>query len=197
VIATGKIGIVYEFDQATGALLWKTPVGTHNGHDNDDLYAMNGQTDKLPALPVQVYPGLLGGEPAPGAVDGDTIYVAANEYPVTWADQQTPQFGDPSTATGEIIALDLVTGRIKWQHKLAASPYGGTTVANDLVFTTTLDGTVMALNTRTGDLAWQAALPAETVGGVAIDGDTLLTAAGWPQNTSQTAEFVAYRLTTH
>ena len=63
------------------------------------------------------------------------------------------------------------------------------------MFTTLLDGTVLALNTRTGATAWQAKLPTETVASLAIDGDTLVTAAGWPQNADQQAEFVAYRLT--
>lgn len=195
VIATGKVGIAYAFDQQTGALIWKTPLGQHNGHDNDNLFAMNGQTDKLPAMPTGlIYPGVLGGEITPGAIDCDTLYVAATEYPISFTDQGTPNFPEvPST--GEIIAVDLATGRIKWQHPLPTTAYGSTTVTNDLVFTTLQDGTVLALNTRTGETAWQAQLPAATVGSLAIVGDTLITAAGWPQAPDQKAEFVAYRLT--
>src|SRR6201999_4162909 len=35
VIGGGKMGYVYAMNSSTGALLWKTPVGAHNGHDND------------------------------------------------------------------------------------------------------------------------------------------------------------------
>ena len=31
----------------TGKLVWKTPVGKHNGHDEDGLLAMRGETSKL------------------------------------------------------------------------------------------------------------------------------------------------------
>src|SRR5262245_52477560 len=34
-IDAGKMGYVYAVNAQTGALLWKTPVGAHNGHDND------------------------------------------------------------------------------------------------------------------------------------------------------------------
>ena len=29
------MGIVYALDRDSGELVWKTPVGTHNGHDDD------------------------------------------------------------------------------------------------------------------------------------------------------------------
>ena len=36
-IGAGKSGIVVAVDAKTGKPVWKTPVGRHNGHDNDDL----------------------------------------------------------------------------------------------------------------------------------------------------------------
>ena len=42
VLAAGKGGVVFEFDAASGQLLWKTAVGIHNGHDNDDQLALDG-----------------------------------------------------------------------------------------------------------------------------------------------------------
>ena len=47
VIAAGKAGIVVAVDQATGKLLWKTPVGIHNGHDNDGLLRSRRPRPKL------------------------------------------------------------------------------------------------------------------------------------------------------
>lgn len=194
VLASGKVGYVYAYDQRTGQLLWKTPVGKHNGHDDDNLIALKGDYSKMPTLPFTIYPGVLGGIPAPIAVDDTTVYAAVNNYAATWTNQTLPTFPSFDEATGELVAIDLATGAIKWSHPFAQSPYGATSVVNDLVFTTTFDGTVHALNTRTGQEAWQATLPATSNSPVAIHGDTVLAAGGWPQAPGQTAEIVAYRL---
>ena len=37
VIGAGKMGYVYEMNAKTGKLIWKAPVGAHNGQDNDSL----------------------------------------------------------------------------------------------------------------------------------------------------------------
>ena len=39
VLASGKGGYVFALDPSTGALVWKTAVGLHNGHDDDDELA--------------------------------------------------------------------------------------------------------------------------------------------------------------
>jgi len=39
-IGSGKMGYVYEMNAGTSKLIWKTPVGEHNGHDNDSLQAL-------------------------------------------------------------------------------------------------------------------------------------------------------------
>ncbi|MER7015278.1 PQQ-binding-like beta-propeller repeat protein [Saccharopolyspora sp. NPDC000359] len=194
VITSGKTGYVYSLDRETGRQLWKTPVGKHNGHDDDNLLAMAGQYDKLPSFPLELYPGALGGVPTPGAVDRNTVYVAVNNMGMTWEDQETPSMPPLTSGTGELVALDLASGRIKWSHPLDSSPYGGTSVTNDLVFTTTFDGTVHAHNTRTGEPVWQQELPGTTNSPVAINGDTVYAASGWPQNEDERAEIVAYRL---
>ena len=43
VIGAGKMGYVYAIDAKTGRLIWKTPVGEHNRHDNDSLHALEHQ----------------------------------------------------------------------------------------------------------------------------------------------------------
>ena len=49
IITAGKLGYVYALNARSGALLWKTPVGEHNGHDNDSLLALSHQlTIKFP-----------------------------------------------------------------------------------------------------------------------------------------------------
>jgi outer membrane protein assembly factor BamB len=194
VIGSGKMGYVYSFDQRTGKLLWKTPVGRHNGRDDDNLYAMRGEWDKLPQMPFAVYPGVFGGVISPAAVDDTTVYVAVNLTGATWATQEPPPIIDVTESAGELVALDLITGRIKWSQPLTSSAFGGASVVNDLVFTTSFDGLIYAFNTRTGQPVWQDQLPAITNAPVAIHGPYVLAAGGWPQAPGQRAEIVAYRL---
>src|SRR5258708_14638014 len=59
VLAAGKGGYVFVLDPTSGALLWKTAVGTHNGHDEDDELALGGQLHL--ATPYTLYPGEVGG----------------------------------------------------------------------------------------------------------------------------------------
>jgi outer membrane protein assembly factor BamB len=195
VIGSGKTGYIYRFDPNTGALRWKTPVGKHNGHDGDNLLAMNGQFDKLPQqFPFEVFPGVLGGVISPIAVDETTIYAAVNNFGAIWNSQKELQFRSFDDATGEFVALDLVTGQIKWSAPLPTSPYGGASVTNDLVFTTTFDGKIIAYNTRSGQVAWQSQLPAHSNSTVALNGEYVLAAGGWPMGPGEQAQIIAYKL---
>jgi alcohol dehydrogenase (cytochrome c) len=195
VIGSGKAGFVYSYDQATGKTLWKTAVGIHNGHEGDNLLAMNGEYDKLPQLPVEIFPGVLGGMAAPLAVDDTTIYAAVNNMGATWTTQGLPTLPPFDQGTGVLVALDKVTGAIKWQHALDHSPYGASSIVNDVVFTTTYEGKVHALSTKTGAEIWSAQLPAGSNSPVMIDGDTVVAVGGYPLTPDQKPTIVAYRLT--
>jgi outer membrane protein assembly factor BamB len=195
VIGAGKAGIVVALDQQTGKLLWKTPVGTHNGHDHDGLLT-TAQAKKKLKFPYTVYPGILGGVESPMATDGTTVYAAVNNLGATYTNNLETgiQTGDVTKGTGVLVALNQATGKILWQHAFNSSPYGGVTVTNDVVFTTTFDGTLWALNANNGDVLWQAQLSAGTNATVTVAGDTVITAASLPFTPTQTADIVAYRL---
>ena len=179
VVAGGKVGYVYEADAKSGDLLWKTQVGTHNGHDNDNLKAMNGDLGTLPNLPALVYPGALGGIETQLAVTDKTVYAAVVNLPTNFVDQHTPKL-DFAKGKGDVVALDLASGKILWDTKLPAAPYGAMTVSNDLVFTTTFDGKLLAFDRSDGRQVWSYQLPTATNATVAIAGNTLLTAASVP-----------------
>lgn len=192
VLGAGKSGFVIAFDAKSGKPVWKKAVGKHNGHDDDGLLAMRGETSKL-KLPMLVYPGSLGGVIAPMASDDKNVYVPVINAPLEVTSQTERQ--EPGPLNGELVALDLKSGALQWRHEFAtAPPFGFTTVANDLVFTTTSDGKVQAFETSSGRLTWQAELPAGTNSGVAIEGDTLIAPAGLASAEGQTPEIVAYRL---
>lgn len=192
-LVAGKMGFAYAFDATTGELLWKTSVGVHNGHDDDNLLAMRGDAAKL-RVPAKVLPGDWGGVETQMASDGRTLYVPVNNLYSIYRAQAFPEQQDTMEGTGEMVALDVATGRIKWDRRLPHSPYGAASISDDLVFTTTYEGMVWALNTRTGAVAWRSRLPAGTIAPVAIAGDTIIAAGSVPLNARQRPQIVAYRL---
>jgi outer membrane protein assembly factor BamB len=194
-LTAGKMGFVYAFDADTGALVWKRSVGLHNGHDDDNLLAMRGRYERL-RLNVKLYPGTWGGVQTPMASDGTTVYVPVVNLYATFTAQRFAEMKqqEPLKGTGELVALDVASGRVKWDRVLPHSPYGAATVVNDLVFTTTLDGTLWAISTRTGAVVWRSQLPAGTDAPVAVAGDTLITAGSMALASGQSPQIVAYRL---
>lgn len=192
VLGAGKSGIVLALDAKSGKPVWEKAVGKHNGHDDDGLLAMRGETSKLKP-PMLVYPGSLGGVIAPMATDGKYVYVPIINGPLEIITQTERQ--EPGPLNGELVALDVKTGALKWKHEFTTTPpFGFTTVANDLVFSTTYDGKVQAFDTGSGRLVWQESLPAGTNSGVAVAGDMVVVGAGLAAAEGQTPQLVAYRL---
>jgi len=194
VVDAGKMGYVYVMNANTGKLLWKKPVGKHNGHDNDGVLAL--QHKFHPKLPYVYYPGIYGGVETNMALADGVIYVPVTNLfaKFTSRTQKLATSGPFAKGTGEMVALSLSTGKVLWDRKLPHTPYGDATVTNDLVFTTMLNGKVIALSRKTGAIVWQEQLPAGTNSSVSVDGKTLITVASFPQGAGQKPEVVAYSL---
>ncbi|MGE0027316.1 MAG: PQQ-binding-like beta-propeller repeat protein [Thermoleophilia bacterium] len=194
VLDAGKMGYVYAMDAATGKLIWKTPVGVHNGHDNDSAEALAG-TFKGLKVPADITPGIYGGVETNMAVDDGVVYAAVVNLPVPVTNLKKP-LGTPdfSKGTGEMVALDLETGKQLWSTTLPTMPFGAATVSNDLVWTTLFNGNLVAFSREDGSIVHQIRLPAASNAPIAIAGDTIITAAGFPQGKGQVPEVVAYRI---
>ena len=196
VVNAGKMGYVYAMDAKTGKLVWKTSVGVHNGHDNDGVLALQHKL-KL-TFPLTVEPGIVGGVETNMAVADGVVYVPVANLASVWKTRTTglgsANFG---AGKGEMVALDLASGKVLWDTKLPQMADGDATVANDLVFTTTFDGYVIAFKRKDGSIVWKHKLPAFTNAPIAIVGDTLITAASFPGGKGQTTEVIAYRLGAH
>jgi glucose dehydrogenase len=190
-IGAGKSGVVVAIDANSGKPVWKRPVGVHNGHDDDPLHAMRGEYSKL-KTPMEVYPGTLGGVIAPMAASDSTLFVPVVNHSMTVLSPS--EITESSEATGELVAIDIASGKIEWTKKLSAPAYGAPTVANDLVFATTSEGLVYGLDAKSGGEVWQSSLPAGTNAGVMASGEYLIAPAGLPLAEGQIAELVAYRL---
>jgi outer membrane protein assembly factor BamB len=193
VLASGKLGYVFAIDPEDGKIVWRKPVGQHNGHDRDHEFALEGEYGKMPKLPLTILPGILGGVETQLAADDGVVYAPIVNIPTRFKDQETPQL-QLDKGTGGMVALNLSDGSVKWDQKLAQPAFGAATISNDLVFTTTFDGKLVALNRDTGEIVWQQQMAAGTNATLAIVGDTLLTAASFPQTKNQKAQIIAYRL---
>ncbi len=195
VLAAGKGGFVFAFDAVSGKLLWKTSVGIHNGHDNDDQLALNGTLHLQ--FPYTLEPGEAGGvETNMAAADG-VVYVPIDNLPETFT-SVTARVGTSNfyQGKGEMVAIDIATGKPRWATQLPQLPLGGATVSNDLVFTATFTGELIALSRQNGSVVWTAQLPAGSNATLAIVGNTLLAGAGLPLRLTQHPAVVAYRLGT-
>jgi glucose dehydrogenase len=193
VIGGGKMGIVYAMNAATGALLWKTPVGAHNGTDNDSQLLL--EHELTIKLPYTFEPGALGGVLTDMAVADGSVYVATIDLPLT-AKTMASVNGDAAAGpeTGDIEALSLATGKVEWDTKVSTFPLGAATVSNDLVFTTLYNGTLLALNRATGAIVYQHKLPTSANAPIAIAGNAVLVPAGGPKTStgSGSPQLVAY-----
>jgi outer membrane protein assembly factor BamB len=197
IITSGKMGIVYALNARSGALLWKTPVGEHNGHDDDSRLLLTHRiTIKFPYTAL---PGSLGGVLSNLAVAGDSVYVATIDLPIAFTG---PTIADGNKgagpATGEIEALSLATGKAEWDTKVPKMPLGAATVSNDLIFTTLYNGVLIALNRSTGAIVYQHQLPTSANSPIAVFGNTVLVPAGGPQVSASNAggnpQLVAYTI---
>jgi outer membrane protein assembly factor BamB len=192
-LTAGKMGYVYAFDADSGRLLWKRPVGLHNGHDDDSRRAMHGDYSNV-GYGRRILPGDQGGVETQMASDGRTLYVPVNNLYMIFHGQALPEMQDLMDGTGEIVALDIATGKVRWIRKLPEGMYGGATITNDLVFTSTYDGTLYALARADGRIVWKAPLPAGSIAPVGIAGDTVLSAGSITFRAAQKMELVAFRL---
>jgi glucose dehydrogenase len=195
VIGGGKMGYVYAMNASTGALLWKTPVGAHNGHDNDSALLLAHQlTIKLPYM---FEPGPLGGVLTDMATADGSVYLATINLPVTATTLKSVN-GNAGAggAGGEIEALSVATGKVEWDAKVPTLPLGAATVSNDLVFTTLYNGELLALNRSTGAIVYQKKLPTSANSPIAVTGNAILVPAGGPLTSAKgsggSPQLVAY-----
>ncbi len=192
VVVGGKMGIVYGLDRRTGALLWKRPVGLHNGHDDDNLRAMRGERMPRGERRWRLLPGAFGGIETQMAADADTVYAPVDNQFTILRGEVMVEHQAFEEASGQLVAVSIADGSVRWDRRLRHAVFGGATVVNGLVFTTTYDGTLWALATADGSIAWKSRLGGKTTATVAVAGDTLITAATGEYGDDAT--LVAYRL---
>jgi alcohol dehydrogenase (cytochrome c) len=180
---------VVAWNRKTGARAWSTPVGLHR----NDL-------GPLPAEPVLVCPGLLGGVETPLAVSAGRVFVPVVQLCFHESSRGT-SLGrflttDYAKGRGAFVALDATTGKRLWSRALPSPDFGCATVSHDVVFTATYAGTLLAYDAATGRELWHARVPAAINGCPAVAGKQLViaAAAAYPEPRTQANEVVAYAL---
>ncbi len=181
VIGAGKLGRVYAFNRKTGAILWAAIVGTH-------------QNDQLVNLPssntTRVYPGSLGGIETPIAYSDGIVYVPVVNRYVEYSPSASVNSQPFNESTGELVAIQVDTGKILWDKNLNSPVFSGATVVNDVIFTATFDGTIYAFKTNTGDQLWSYKIAGGVNSWPSVAGDTLL----WPCGLGSVPALVAFKL---
>jgi len=201
VIDGGKAGILFELDAQTGQLLWKLPVGGHEGPANGGLLTENAKPGSHVGLPAKfcLEPSIFGGIETQLASNGSTTFAAVNDLalPASGTGYTAGVAADLEAvekAAGEMVAVNQDTGAVEWDTPIPSSPYGAATVTNDVVFTTTFHGDLFALNAGTGKILLKTPLSAGSNAPVAVDGDYVIAGAGFSLVPSQQRMIIAYKL---
>lgn len=170
VITSGKHGFVVAVDPLVGEEVWRTPVGKH-------------QNDKLEEVPegesIEVYPGTFGGVETPLAVANGVVFAPVlNSSTWYFPNELDAAKLDFTAGTGQLYALDVRDGTVLWTVDLPSGALGSATVANDVVFTGTMDGLVRAYNVADGSPVWSYQTASGISAGPAISGDYLVVPSG-------------------
>lgn len=162
VVHAGKTGWMYVLDAATGKLVRRSDAFV----PQENMFALptGGQGTRM-------LPGANGGaEWSPISVDPtlNFAFVAALHQPMWYRTNYAPWekgrlwLGSAFVAIpgeeqyGLLSAVNLTTGKIAWQNKVAQPMMGGTlTTAGGLTFTGEGNGAFNAYDSRTGRLLWQ------------------------------------------
>ncbi|MGH7642412.1 MAG: PQQ-binding-like beta-propeller repeat protein [Candidatus Dormibacteria bacterium] len=184
VIGAGKSGKVVAFLASSGQRIWTLNIGEHNRY----------QYGGLPAKSVTYCPGSLGGVVTPMAQSGTTLYVPWIDW--CFKGKSTGLSGYSKSATGGLAAVNPATGAIEWTHSFGHLPLGAATVANDVVFTSTINGAMYALSTTSGSDLWSAQSPAGINSFPAVTANMLIVGAGAPTSAKKQTkgEMIAYSL---
>jgi outer membrane protein assembly factor BamB len=132
---------------------------------------------------------MLGGVETPIAYANETLFI-----PVVNLSTELTSTGlvgdssDLSQATGELVALNVRDGSLRWKVDLAQGAFGGATVANDIVFVSTIDGQFSAYQAETGEQIWGYRAQAGFNAPPAIAGDLVVVAAAGPRIPSAAEE---------
>jgi polyvinyl alcohol dehydrogenase (cytochrome) len=162
-----KAGNYYTLDRNTGAVVWSKPL-TAGDH--------------------------LGGVMASTAYANDSIYVASNEGIESLTEEPLCfleiELARPKSS--DVISLDATTGAERWRKRVTPGVFGGLTIANGVLYFTTVDGHVRAFAAADGRELWKHKAGVATGGGVTVSGGMVFAGTGWNWIVSPPGSLVAF-----
>jgi alcohol dehydrogenase (cytochrome c) len=168
VIGAGKAGKVIAFRADNGKRLWTRNVGIHKF-----------DSGPFPLKKAVCYePGFLGGVETPMAASGNLVFVPWVDLCFKATATGIKSAGGLNGGTGGLAAINSASGKIVWQNHLPSPAYGAATVANNVVFTSTLAGTIYAFDATTGKMLFTTKGPAGINSFPAVTKNMLIIGAG-------------------
>ncbi|GLR27094.1 pyrroloquinoline quinone-dependent dehydrogenase [Limnobacter litoralis] len=157
----GKTGWFYAHNRITGKLLYKS----------DSFVPRKNFFKKPTEAGTLIYPGVIGGSNwSPVSVDEQRrdVFVAGIHWPVRYTLHTLPANADHGELKyssmaptddgqryGILSAINLDTGKLRWQHKVDQPLIGGVlSTASGLVFTGLGEGKLIAVDADTGKQLW-------------------------------------------
>ncbi len=98
------------------------------------------------------------------------------------------------SSSGSLVSINAENGDVNWTKTLTSAPLGGATVANNIVFVTTVDGNIYGFDRDGGDQVWTSKLPAGSASPIAASDDTVIVPASVVTEKGQKAQVVAFRI---
>jgi alcohol dehydrogenase (cytochrome c) len=156
VIGHDKMGNVMAMDATTGKEIWWKTVGKQF---RTDVIPLPNGSGIIWSYGVFSY----------HAVDNDTLYITATNRSLNYFTDGIggrvvagPNTFGLGSYNGTIMALDLMTGKIKWQYQTQFPTRVSPLVTDDVVFAAyipytekTKSGIILALDKRTGNKLWE------------------------------------------
>jgi alcohol dehydrogenase (cytochrome c) len=202
VIAQNKRGEGFALNAEDGKLLWNDTIGVQ----------FRTGADPTPYGSGEVWPGANHGVEAYNANDNDTAYYAVSNMGYNYfqntqgtSGHLEPVFNaiDNGIGNGTIVAVDIKTGNIKWEHPTEFPTWASPAVTNGVVFSGQItatgkpykysdfgaptetpllpSGIVMALDKDTGKKLWEFNVGAPIgIGGPSIGHGMLFVTTGSP-----------------
>jgi alcohol dehydrogenase (cytochrome c) len=214
VIGHDKRGDIIAMNASTGKPIWWKNVAV----------TVNDNTVPTPTGSPVTWPGSDHGVEDWTAFDNSTLYAAVENngyifYSIPAGGTVAPAFDASPTGigNGSIVALDLATGKVKWEHKTEFPTWVSPLITNGVVFSGQVTATgkpypygafgtptktplistgiILALDAETGNTLWAFNLGAPCgIGGPSIGDDLLLVPTGIGQVPNDGGYLIAFGL---